>query len=206
MRRVTFLCFLALAAGFVISSCGTNTPAPPWVEATWQVRCLTFAGIPMTTGCTEPPQRSVYGYDGTGSQDVVCSIRESGGLRTINFSSYAVGEDGVRYGIALSNATIPVGGGSPSGTACRFSFDDMNHYQGECGAAAPSMTGAPCQVGPITFGEFEGSPTMEVPVYCIEAPNTVDSSIHRGITQAGSGMGQNMQPFTVTFYDCPVSH
>ncbi len=203
MRAALICFFLASAAGFVLSSCGTNTPPPTYVEATWQVRCLRFDGTPMTTGCTQPPQRGVYGYDGTERQDVVCSIAERGMVRTINFSAYGQGEDGVRFGIVLANATIPAAGGTPT-SSCTFSFSYGNQYQARCGGADPSPE-QPCQVRNITFGELDGSSTMRVEVYCVEAPNTADSSIRRGVSEPGSGDGQELSPFVVTYYDCPVT-
>jgi hypothetical protein len=204
MRRVILCCFFAFAAGSALSSCGTNTPPPVYVEATWQVRCLRFDGTPMTSGCTEPPQRSVFGYNGTDQQQVACSIREAGAVRTINFRAFGRGADGVSFGLTLANASIPAAGGSPSG-ACTFSFNEDNVYSAPCSGVEPSMM-TPCQVGNITFGELDGSQTMRVEVYCIEAPATADSTIHRGISLPGSGDGQEYEPFPVTFYDCPVSH
>jgi hypothetical protein len=203
MRRVIFCCFIALAAGSALSSCGTNTPPPVYVEATWQVRCLRFDGTPMTSGCTEPPVRAVFGYNGTDRQQVTCSIRESGANRTINFRAAGQGADGVAFSIGLANAIIPAGGGTPAG-ACNFTFAEGNTYSAPCGGLEPSPA-QPCQVRNIEFGELDGSSTMQVDVYCIEAPATADSTIHRGATLPGSGSGQEMEPFPVTFYDCPVT-
>lgn len=203
MRRAIFCCFIALAAGSALSSCGTNTPPPVYVEVTWQVRCLRFDGTPMTSGCTEPPVRAVYGYNGTDQQRVACSIAETGMIRTINFTAAGRGADGVAFSIGLSNASIPTTGGTPGG-ACSFTFSDGNIYTAPCGGAEPSPA-QPCQVRNITFGELDGSSTMQAEVYCVEAPATADSTIHRGVSEAGSGEGQEMSPFTVTFYDCPIS-
>lgn len=202
MRRTIFCCFIALAAGSALSSCGTNTPPPVYAEATWQVRCLRFDGTPMPSGCSEPPVRGVFGYNGTDRQQVSCSILENGAVRTINFRAAGQGADGVPFSIALINASIPTAGGTPSGS-CTFSFSEGNTYSAPCGGAEPSER-QPCQVRDIEFGELDGSTTMRAEVYCIEAPSTVDSNIHRGATLPGSGSGQALTPFPITFYDCPV--
>ena len=98
MRRSLLTCFIAFAAGSFLPSCGMNTPPPPYIEATWQVRCLRFDGTPMTMGCTQPPERSIFGYNGTDQQRLTCNIRESGAVRTINFSASARGmTDGVTF-------------------------------------------------------------------------------------------------------------
>ena len=114
MRRVILCCFIAFAAGSALSSCGTNTPPPVYVEVAWQVRCLRFDGTPMTSGCSEPPVREVNGYNGTDRRQVSCSIRENGAIRTINYRAAGQGADGVAYSIVLTNAAIPSGGGTPS--------------------------------------------------------------------------------------------
>lgn len=200
MRPVIAAASFALV-GLALSSCGTNTPPPVYVEASWQVRCLRFDGTPLM-GCTEPAQRDIFAYNGDMQQRVTCQIREMGAVRTINFTA-AGRSEGVAYSISLQNASIPAEGGAPSG-ACTFSFSDGNTYSAPCGPAEPTAA-QPCQIRQIRFGEFEGSPTMQTEIYCVEAPATVDSTIHRGATLPGSGMGQEYEPFVVTFYDCPVN-
>ncbi len=204
MRRAILCCFLALAAGSALSSCGSNTAPPTYVEVTWQVRCLRFDGTPMTSGCTEPPVRAVYGYNGTDQQQVDCSIHETGTVRTVNFRAFGRDETGNRFGISLVNASIASTGGPPGLGSCTFSFTDGNVYSAPCSGLEPTVD-HPCQVRNIAFGTLDGSSTMRAEVYCIEAPATADSTIHRGATLPGSGSNQEMEPFPVTFYDCPVT-
>jgi hypothetical protein len=204
MRLHTFV-GLGLSAAVAVFSASCNPPAQPaYADISYQTRCIHADGSPIV-GCATPPARDIYGFSGDMGQRFSCTIAERASTRTVNFTVTA--RSGTQnIGVALSGATVPVGGG-PVSTTCTFNWTDGNTYGGNCGASAPH-DGQPCQVSNISFttDTATGLPLMDVNVLCLDAPSipTMSPEQTRSVTRAGSDPGDDMSAFTIHFYSCPV--
>ena len=206
MRLTTFL-GLGLSAAVTVLAASCNPPAQPaYADISYQTRCIHRDGSAIT-GCTAPMQRDIYGFSGDMGQRFSCSIAETATTRTVNFNVTAR-VSGTPIGVALSGAVVPVAGGAPQGTS-NFQWTDGNTFGGASAAVAPSAA-QPCQVSNISFttDTATGLPLMDVNVLCYDAPSIPAQSpeVLRSVTRAGNTGDEDMMPFTVHFYSCPVVH
>lgn len=205
MRLSTVLAHTIAAAVVVSAASCSPPPQPTYADITFQTRCNSLAG-PSITGCTEPLTRSIFGFSGDMGTRFSCSIGNHGALRTVNFSASAVDPSGVPIGVSLSGATVATGGGTPSGQST-FTWRDGNTYGGMASGTMPTAA-QPCQISSINFTTDSGTglPLMTVSAHCIEAPSIPAASpaIVRSVSHDGNNMGDNIRPFEIKFFSCPV--
>ena len=173
---------------------GTDAgPNPTYVIADWQVGCDSVMGA-----CEMPPARSLTGQSTPDAGlTVSCSVVQRDDTRTVTIEGSERADE--RYGIEVSGARLPRGGGFATGATCRVVVTEgANRFVGACGAAEPSAE-QPCQVQvDFDYDDVVMTPTASVRVRCDHLPNEASSEVLRSLTAPTS----SPVPAELVFYFC----
>jgi hypothetical protein len=172
MRRLPILASL-----FVLSLCACNKedPAPLYLEADYQLRCIDC----KPTAVDETP-RSLNVLNGEAGYVVACSAEASGGDRVVSFSASFKDPLGKKdkFSIAVTQANIDA---ANPGASCRVEVvEGSNDYKGNCTGGSPT-DGKPC----VVKLKAEGG-VLSGTIDCKTIPNAGDAQIRRYLVAPGT--------------------
>jgi len=172
MRRLSILASL-----FVLSLCACNNedPAPLYLEADYQLRC-----IDCKPTSPDETARSLNVLNGEAGYVVDCSAERSSGDRVVNFSASFKDPLGKKdkFSVAVTQANIDA---ANPGASCRVEVvEGSNTYKGECTGGAPTKA-KPCVINLKAEGGVL-SGTIE----CKTIPNASDAQIRRYLVAPGT--------------------
>ncbi|HEX2675605.1 MAG TPA: hypothetical protein VHM19_03175 [Polyangiales bacterium] len=162
-----FAPLVVLAPLFVTSACTSEDPAPVFVDASYQLRC-----IDCQQHVPDEAVRNVQQLDGEAGYKLECDVSKSGSKRQITIDVQYDDPDhpADKHSIKIAQALID--GKDPGGQCEVTVVEARTTYAGKCTADAPTAT-EPCQVSfKISGGSVKAS------VYCdnIPSPSSIDTT------------------------------